>query len=193
MNTLKLTDEQLNIVQSALDFYSRVGTGQFGVIKDHPTFEKNLYKKCTPQKEIEVGDRTPQGEVLEIKDGYAIIDGSVKDGKWSEEKGKVKIEDVVLSTDYNRYHKIRDNVDLMLVQPRNFLLDEPLMDKNASWGIHNENVDKTCRIAFDIIQVIRHERWKKDSNKNNYTVDSSIHFSHREDNSSDKIVCKLEK
>ena len=31
MNTLYLTDEQLSLVQQALDFYSRVGIGQFEV------------------------------------------------------------------------------------------------------------------------------------------------------------------
>jgi len=61
MNTLHLTDEQLIIVQQALDFYSRIGIGQFDKIKDHPTFQRFLEEVCRPKKEPEVGDRTPQG------------------------------------------------------------------------------------------------------------------------------------
>ena len=34
MNRLELTDEQLLLVERALDFYSRVGIGQFDVIKE---------------------------------------------------------------------------------------------------------------------------------------------------------------
>lgn len=191
MNILELTDEQLWIVQEALDFYSRVGIGQFGVIKDHPTFKNFIYKECTPKREPVVGDRTPQGEILEIKEGKALISGSVKDGMWNEEHEWKPLEDVVLSTDYTKYHEIRDVVDTTLVHPRNMLIRDPLMTRNGSWGIYNENVDDSCRIAFDIIQVIRHERWKKNPNRSTSTVDSHIHFSHTKDKSSKQIQCKL--
>jgi hypothetical protein len=190
MNILNLTDEQLNIVQTALDFYSRVGIGQFNVIKDHPTFQENLYKVCTPKKEIEVGDRTPQGEILEIKKNKSLINGSVKDGMWNKEPEWKLLKDVVLSTDYSKYHKIRDEVDEKFAEVRNILIQDYSVGKNGSWGIYNENVDDSCRIAFDIIQVIRHEKWKKNPNRSNVTVDSSIHFSHRKDKSSELIKCE---
>ena len=45
MTTLKVTKEQLRLIQDALDMYSRIGIGQFEVIKDHPTFERNLKKQ----------------------------------------------------------------------------------------------------------------------------------------------------
>jgi hypothetical protein len=117
MNKLELTDEQLWLVQQALDFYSRVGIGQFNVIKEHPTFEIYLEDVCRPTKEPEVGDRTPQGEILEIKNGKALINGSVdkKLNRWCDKKEWKKLKDVKLSTDYSRYHRIRDNVDMMLV------------------------------------------------------------------------------
>lgn len=83
MNRLELTDEQLWLVQEALDFYARVGIGQFDAIKDHPTFQRHLENICRPKKEPEVGDKTPQGEILEIKNSKALINGSVgKDGRW---------------------------------------------------------------------------------------------------------------
>lgn len=193
MNKLELTDEQLRVVQVALDFYSRVGIGQFDVIKEHPTFETYLEEVCRPKKEPEVGDRTPQGEILEIKDGKALINGSVskETGHWCEEKEWKKLKDVKLSTNYSRYHTIRDSVDEMLVRPRNMLINDPLMTRNGYWGIYNENVDDSCRISFDIVQVIRHERWKRNPNRNSMTVDSHIHFSHRKDGSSSKIKCEI--
>jgi hypothetical protein len=194
MNTLHLTDEQLILVERALDFYSRIGIGQFERIKDHPTFERYLEDYCRPKRDPQVGDRTPQGEILEIKDGKALINGSVnkKTGHWCDKKEWKKLKDVKLSTDYTRYHQIRDNVDECLTQPRNMLICDPLMTRNGSWGIYNENVDDSCRQAFDIVQVIRHERWKRYENRSTMTVDASIHFSHRKDNSSSKIKCEME-
>ena len=173
MNKLELTDEQLLLVERALDFYSRVGIGQFEVIKEHPTFESYLYEVCIPKKEPEVGDRTPQGKILEVKDGKALINGSVdkKTRQWSSKSEWKKLKDVKLSTDFNRYHEIRKTVDVCLNQPRN----------------------DTCRMSFDMVQVIRHERWKRNPNRSEMTVDSSIHFSHRKDDSSSKIICVMDK
>jgi|NOAtaT_7_FD_contig_81_1221866_length_897_multi_2_in_0_out_0_1 hypothetical protein len=195
MNTLHLTDEQLVLVERALDFYSRIGIGQFERITDHPSFERTVYEHCTPKKEIEVGDRTPQGEVLEIKDGKALIKGSVnkKTGHWQDKPEWKKLKDVKLSTDYSRYHQIMDSVKSALVQPRNMLMCDPTLPQHASWGIYNQNVDDTCRIAFDIVQVIRHERWKRYPNRSMMTVDASIHLSHRKDDSSKMIKCEMEK
>jgi hypothetical protein len=194
MNTLHLTDEQLNLVQSALDFYSRIGIGQFEQIKDHPSFQSHLEDVCRPKREPQIGDRTPQGEILEIVNGKALINGSVdkKTGHWCSKPAWKKLKDVKLSTDYGRYHEIRKTVDECLVQPRNLLIQDPTMPQHGSWGIYNESVDDTCRIAFDIVQVIRHERWKRNSKRSDVTVDSHIHFSHRKDNSSDSIRCEMD-
>lgn len=195
MNTLHLTDEQLFLVERALEFYSRIGIGQFDKIKDHPTFERHLEDYCRPKRDPQVGDRTPQGEILEIRDGKALIDGSVdkKTGYWCKKQEWKKLKDVKLSTDYTRYHQIRDNVDECLVQPRNMLICDPLMTRNGSWGIHHPSVDDSCRMAFDIHQVIRHERWKRNPNRSTMTVDASLHFTHRKDASSNQIQCEMEK
>lgn len=53
---IECTKKQLRLIQTTLDFHSRIGAGQFGEIKNHPSFEAHLYKVCTPKKEIEVGD-----------------------------------------------------------------------------------------------------------------------------------------
>jgi len=191
LNTLELTDEQLTLVQDALDFYSRIGIGQFNVIKDHPTFQEHLYNEFSPQKELEVGDRTQRGEIVEIhpKKKWIKTKGSWGNGeeirKWND------VENIHHSTDYSRYHDVRDIVDVALIYPRNRLMNDMDLPQHASWGIYNESVHDSCRMAFDIIQVIRHERWKKNPNRSNVTVDSHIHFSHRKDGSSSKIKCTL--
>ena len=194
MNTLILTDEQLSLVQRALDFYSRVGIGQFEVIKDHPTFVEHLHSEFALKKgPLEVGDKTMRGEVVEIgpKRKWIKTKGSWGNGekirKWTD------VEKIHHSTDYGRYHEVRSVVDEILTQPRNMLINNPNMTKFGSWGIHHPSAHDTCRMAFDIVQVIRHERWKANPDRSEMTVDSHIHFTHRKDNSSDLIKCILNK
>ena len=143
MATITLTEEQLRLVQSALEFYSRVGIGQFEVIKEHPTFEKVLRK--------------------EFKD---------KEG----------------NVDYGRYHEVRESVDIMLVQPRNMLLNDLTLPKAGSWGIYNPDVDESCRVSYDILQVIRHEFWLADPDRSEHVVMSSVHLTTKDSN---KIKVKL--
>lgn len=173
---IETTLENCALIERALEFYSRVGILQWDVIKNHPTFEKHTEKICTPKKEVEVGDRTPQGKVEEIKDGKALISGSVKDGMWNKEWEWKNLEDVKLSTDYSKYHALREDVDVALCEAKNKLIGEDY-GVHASWGIYNKNVDESCRIAFDIQQVLRHERWKLSPNRSVMTVDSHVHFS----------------
>jgi len=131
MATLNVTEEQLRLIQKSLDFYSRVGIGQFNAIKDHPTFERHLHN--------------------EFKD----------------DNGK---------TDYGKYHPVRDEIDTTLNVARNMLYNDSSIGKNGSWGIHNPKVDDSCRDAYDLIQVIRHEFWKQNPNRSSATVDSSVHL-----------------
>lgn len=194
MNTLTLTDEQLSLVQRALDFYSRVGIGQFEVIKDHPTFEEHLYSEFALKKgPIEVGDKTMRGEVVEIDKKRKWVKTKGSWGNGEEIKKWTDVENIKHSTDYAKYHDVRNIIDDLFVQPRNMLINDITMPKYAGWGIYNPSVHDSCRIAFDIIQVIRHERWKANKDRSDITVDSHIHFTHRKDNSSDLIKCILNK
>lgn len=193
MNTLRLTNEQLFLVEKALDFYSRIGIGQFDRIKEHPTFENHLHREFALKKgPLEVGDKTVRGEVVEIdpKGKWVKTKGSWGNGeeirKWTDP------ENIQHSTDYTRFHNVRDAVDMALVHPRNMLYNSHEIGKNGSWGIYHPNVDDSCRQAFDIHQVIRHERWKRNENRSTMTVDSRIHFAYRKDNSSSKIKCEME-
>ena len=180
MATLTVTEDQLHLIQRALDFYSRIGIGQFDRIKDHPTFERHLHREfALGSGPFKVGDKTMRGEVVEVHPKGKWIKTK---GRWNGEEEVKKWEDVEnieYSTDYERYHAVRDSVDSMLVQPRNMLYNNSELDRNGSWGIHNPNVDDSCRDAFDLIQVIRHEFWKKNPNRSNITVDSHIHLTGR--------------
>jgi hypothetical protein len=178
MYTLNVTKEQLQLISKALDFYSRVGIGQFKEIVNHPTFENNIYKKCTPKRVPVVGDRTTQGEIIEIKDNKALISGSVnKENIWCVENEWKNLEDVQLSTDYTQFHFIKDMAEDSLNTARNILYMEPGYSKNGHWGIYNDGVDDSCRVAYDIHQDIRHQFWKESEYKSDYTVDSSVSYS----------------
>lgn len=131
MATLNVTEDQLRLIQRALDFYSRIGIGQLDEIKDHPTFAKYLAEQ--------------------VKD----VDGKV---------------------DYERYHLILEQADNAFTQGRNMLYNDASIGRNGSWGIYNPNVDDSCRDAYDLVQVIRHEFWKADPERSDITVDSSIHL-----------------
>lgn len=187
MATLTVTEEQLRLIQQALDFYSRVGIGQFNVIKDHPTFERHLHREfALGSGPFKVGDRTMRGEVVEIDPKGKWIKTKGSWGEGEEVKKWTDVENIEYTTDYERYHAVRDAVDMMLVQPRNMLYNQDTLGKNGSWGIHNPNVDDSCRDAFDLIQVIRHEFWKGDPNRSSITVDSSVHLADKK-NSNIKV------
>lgn len=171
MATLTVTEDQLKLIQSALDFYSRVGIGQMWVIKDHPTFQQVLSDKLRPKKELEVGDRTERGEVIEIGEDYIKTKGSW--GKGEEVKTWTDVESVKLSIDWGKFHQIRDEGEDLLNEGRNHLLQERIPYR-GSYGIHNPQVDESCRVAYDLIQVIRHEFWKNNPDRSTATVDSSI-------------------
>jgi hypothetical protein len=173
MYKVTLEKDEIFLIITALDLYSRLGIGQFGEIMDHPTFERALYEYCIPKKIPEIGDSTPQGKILDIKGNKVLINGSVsKEGKWQDVKEWKKIQDVKLSTDFTMYHSIRKEVEQVLITQRNILTGDHSIGVNGSWGIHNPKVDDTCRQAFDIIQVLRHKFW----DGNSMTVDSGIHL-----------------
>ncbi len=126
---LSLNKEQLSVINVALDFYMRIGIGQFDEITDHPTFQKTLKDKTTFHNE----------------------------------------------TDYSLKREIEGKVIDLLTEARNMLCDLTV-GRNGSYGINNDKVDETCRIANDIHQVIRHQFWKEHEVKSFMTVDSSIHY-----------------
>ena len=41
---LELDEQQLKLISKSLDFYSRIGIGQFKEVISHPTFEKIIYE-----------------------------------------------------------------------------------------------------------------------------------------------------
>jgi len=129
------------------------------------------------QQALDFYSRIGIGQLDEIKDHPTFA-------KYLAEQ----VKDVDGKVDYERYHLIREQADNAFTQGRNMLWNDFTRDRNGSWGIHNPNVDESCMVAYDLIQVIRHEFWKADSDRSEWTVDSSVHL-HTEDG--DKIKCTL--
>lgn len=144
MAKLELNEEQLRIIQNALDFYGRVGIGQIGRVLDHPTYENYLSEK--------------------------FLSGEDRD--------------------FGGYHKKKDDVTNDLIQARDDVFFDDRMGRNGSFGFSNKYVDESCKIAFDMIQVIRHEFWKINPNRSDVTVDSSV-ILHSGGKDIDKFKCEL--
>lgn len=45
MNKIEIDNNQLEVIKKALEFYVRIGIGQFERLKEHPTFDKILKEK----------------------------------------------------------------------------------------------------------------------------------------------------
>ena len=173
MAKLELSNKQLRLIQTALDLYSRIGILQLEEILRHPTLEQVIADRFRSKKELEVGDDTERGEIVEITKKHIKTKGSWGNGE--EIKTWKDIENVKLSTDWSSVHKTRDDVSDLLAEVKKLVSGENY-GRNASYGIHNKNVDTSCRDAFDIVQVIRHEFWKANPHSSNITVDSSVHI-----------------
>lgn len=173
MAKLELSNKQLRLIQTALDLYSRIGILQLEEILRHPTFEQVIADRFRSKKELEVGDDTERGEIVEITKKHIKTKGSWGNGE--EIKTWKDIENVKLSTDWSSVHKTRDDASDLLAEVKKLVSGENY-GRNASYGIHNKNVDTSCRDAFDIVQVIRHEFWKANPHSSNITVDSSVHI-----------------
>jgi len=173
MAKLELNNDQLRLIQKVLDFYSRVGMGQFNEIIEHPTFEKSLHRQFSPNKPFKIGDQTMRGEIVEID----------KKGKWIKTKGSwgngeeikkwTDLENVMYSPDWSALHAMEDAIKQQLNIARNLLYGED-MGRNGSWGIYNEKVDESCREVYNMIQVIRYEFNKISKNPCENCVSSSV-------------------
>ena len=174
MAKLELTNDQLQLIQQALDFYSRVGIMQFERILDHPTIDNVIEDRFRPKKELEVGDSTERGEIVEITKKQIKTKGSWSKGE--EVKTWKDIDNIKLSTDWSEVHRVKDEIRIQLSEIQ-YLVSGERFGTGGSYGIYNSNVDETCREAFDIVQAIRHEFWKVDPKSTSMTVDSHIHQS----------------
>lgn len=171
MATITLNNEQLHLIQAALELYSRIGILQFERILDHPTIDALIETQFTPKKKLEVGDDTMRGEIVEIGKKFIKTKGTW--GKGEEIKKWTDIDKIKLSPDWNEIHRTRDILDARFAEIKQVISGE-YYGKGGSLGIHNPDVDVSNREAFDMIQVIRHEFWKANAKRSNITVDSSV-------------------
>ncbi len=188
MAQLECSNEQLRLIQDALELYSRVGIMQIDHILYHPSVEQLLHDQFTPKKKLEVGDHSERGEVVEI------TKKSVKTkGYWCDRKERLglpaddpsnmveeirewfDVDKIKQSCDYGKYHEARDTIKHLCSEIKNIVTGDPqISSPNASYGIGREKEGQHNIDAYDMIQSIRHEFWKANPKRSNMTVDSSI-------------------
>jgi len=174
MATIKLSNKQLRLIQTALDFYSRVGSLQLDEILTHPTIDNIIINQFTEKKELEVGDRTVRGIIVEINEKNIKTKGC-----WSKEeeiRTWTDTQNIKLSPDWEEVHRTKDSIRNHLNHIKCVASGESFSN-GGNYGIYSNKVDESCREAYDMIQVIRHEFWKEDPNHSGITVDSSTHLS----------------
>lgn len=172
MAKIELNNDQLRLIQKALDFYSRMGTLQFEELLKHPTINDMIYSQFTSKKELQVGDETMRGEIVEIGKGYIKTKGFW--GKGEEIKKWTDVDKIKISPDWTKAHELKYDIERQLIDLKTKISGENFGYGN--YGISSKKVDNSCRDAFDLLQVIRHEFWKDDPKRSYMTVDSSITF-----------------
>jgi len=171
MAKIELTNKQLRMVQDALELYSRAGILQWRYVYDHPSVERYLQESFTPKKELEVGDNTMRGEIVEIGDGYIKTKGHWIDKE--EIKTWTDIENIKLSPNWNDYHAAKNKIENLFGEINRIILQNSTFPNSASPGIHNGTSIEALE-AFDMVQIVRHEFWKVDPNHSDSTVDSNV-------------------
>ena len=179
MATLELNNEQLRLIQKALDLYSRIGILQFDMILEHPTIEDLIINRNTTKKDLEIGDKTMRGEIVEMTKKKIKTKGSW--GKGEEIKTWTDVENVKLSPDWNSVHFDRDEFRKKCNELKKIVSGENY-GTHGNMGIYNPKVDQSARDAYDLVQVIRHEFWKANPNRSSITVDSSVHINSKNSN-----------
>ena len=186
MVKLEITEDQVRLIQKALDMYSRIGIGQFHELLDHPTYEKDIFNRFAPQKEFEVGDKCMQGTITKIDGDNIYLEGNFGGDK---EEQVLNVDKVQFSPDWEKYHEYKDYLKSSLNILSEVMHSKMPKGENASFGIHNKHVDDSCRLAFDIVQVIRNTFYKHRGDTSS-TVDSSVHFT-SDSGESGKIKCEI--
>lgn len=94
MANLKVNEDQLRLIQRALEFYCRIGIGQFREIKNHPTFQKHLHEQLKADGEIDYNTfhsvRETVDDVLNVARNMLYNElGVSKNGNWGIYNSKV--------------------------------------------------------------------------------------------------------
>lgn len=179
MATIELNNEQLRLIQKALDLYARIGILQFDIILEHPTIDEMIIKRNTVKKELEIGDSTLRGEIVELSNKEIKTKGRWGNGE--EIKAWTDIENIKLSPDWKFVHSDRDEFKIKCSELKKIVSGENF-GTHGNMGIYNPKVDESARDAHDLVQVIRHEFWKANPKRSSVTVDSSLHINSKNKN-----------
>lgn len=88
-------------------------------------------------------------------------------------------------SDFWRDYDNRERLDSLIKEMRDIIYPE--LKGYAHWGIFNDRCPQESKIAYDIIQVLRHELWKIKDDKRNFTVDANPPLQ-----SGNEELCKVE-
>ena len=135
--------------------------------KEVKKYSKNLSVINAHAAGIDIGDSE---HYVAIEKGYIKTKGSWGDSE--EIKTWTDVKNIKLSPDWNKYHYTKDKIKSVFNDVKQDITGKDF--GHGSYGIHSPEVDDSCREAFDIIQVIRHEFWKENPKRSTITVDSSI-------------------
>ena len=193
MAKIECTNEQLRLIQDALELYSRIGILQLDHILYHPSLDKMIEDQFRPKKDkLEIGDETNRGTIVEINKKSIKTKSQWSDWRdradeatikanpdgWVEEVREWKdIDKIKLKADWSKIHETRDKIKNLCSEIKNLISGDPsIQSPNASYGIYNNKLGNTNQESYNMIQQIRHEFWKVNPNKSNMTVDSSVCF-----------------
>jgi len=173
MATLTCSNEQLRLIQDALELYSRIGILQLDHILYHPSVEGMIANQFTSKAPVKVGDHIGRGEVVEIGKDYFKTKGSWGNGeevrKWTD------MDALKHWPDYGKLHPHYDEIKRRLNDVKNLIAGDPLIQsQNASYGIHRTKEGQHNIEAYDMIQVIRNEFWKAQENPPKYVVSADV-------------------
>jgi hypothetical protein len=102
MKTINITADQLELLRSALDFYIKIADLQLEEIAFHPAINDILIQRSTRQKQLDIGDSTNLGKVVDLSKEWVWVENSVNNTKVVSRHSRKEIR---LNPDWIKYHK----------------------------------------------------------------------------------------
>jgi len=115
MKTLNLTQEQINLIKSAVDFYIKIADLQLEEIINHSTISNMLIEKATDKRELKNGDYTNLGKIVDLNKEYVWVRNIIND---TVQVARYPRKEIKLTPNWTKYHTnkclILQTVDLMI-------------------------------------------------------------------------------
>jgi len=97
-----------------------------------------------------------------------------------------RIDDLMMwKSNYSKDQQKSERLNALISEMRDIIYPE--LNGYAHWGIFNPKCPEESKVAYDVIQVLRHELWKLDPDKRYSTVDAG-----RPIQSSEEELCRVD-